>query len=96
MADSLLIDGRFELLGGGVASTLPQCSGAVFRLAPRFDLSAPQRTTATVISLLLHSERPLGTRASNRTISLPVLVLTDERTTLAADGRPRSLRAGRP
>src|SRR5579872_4536275 len=84
MADSLLIDNRFELLGGGVPSVLPQCPGAVFRLAPGFNLSAPNPTTATVISLLLDGERPLGWRASNRTIKLPVVVFANDRATLAA------------
>jgi hypothetical protein len=84
MPDSLLIDGRFELLGGGVASTLPQCAGAKFRLAPGFDLSAPQPDTTTVISLLLDGERPVGYRASNRPVKIPVIVLADDRATLAA------------
>ena len=84
MADSLLLDGRFELLGGGVASTLPQCAGATFRLAPGWDAGAPQPTTTTVISLLLDGERPVGYRASNRTVKLPIIVLADDRETLAA------------
>jgi hypothetical protein len=84
MPDSLLIDGRFELLGGGVASTLPQCAGATFRLAPGFDLSAPQPTTTTVISLLLDGERSVGYRASNRITKIPVIVFADDRATLAA------------
>lgn len=84
MADSLLLDSRFELLGGGVKSALPQCPGAIFRLAPGYNLSAPQPTTTTVISLLLDGERPLGWRASNRVNKLPVVVLADDRNTLAA------------
>jgi hypothetical protein len=84
VADSLLIDGRFELLGSGVKSTLPQCAGATFRLAPNFDLSAPQPETVTVISLLLDGERPVGYRASNRAVKLPVIVFADDRETLAA------------
>jgi len=84
MADSLLLDGRFELLGGGVKSTLPQCAGATFRLAPGWDASAPQPTTTTVISLLLDGERPVGYRASNRQVKLPVIVFADDRDTLAA------------
>src|SRR6266404_5773838 len=84
MADSLLIDGRFELLGGGVASTLPQCAGAMFRLAPGWDAGAPQPETVAVISLLLDGERPVGFRASNRAVKLPVIVFADDRQTLAA------------
>jgi hypothetical protein len=82
--DSLLIDGRFELLGGGQASTLPQCEGAVFRLAPGFSLDAPHPDTTTVISLLLDGERPVGYRASNRAVKLPVIVFAPTREILAA------------
>ena len=40
--DSLVIGNQIELLGGGVPSNHPQCAGAIFQLAPGWDLSAPQ------------------------------------------------------
>lgn len=84
MADSLILADQFELLGGGVASTIPQCAGAVFRLAPGFDLSAPQPTSNLVASLILDGERPVGRRASNRSPSLPIAIFAPNRTVLAA------------
>lgn len=84
MADSLVVSGQIELLHGGVASTNPLCAGAVFRLQQGFDLSAPQPTTDFVASLILDGERPFGRRASNRTITLPVLIIGTSRANLAA------------
>jgi hypothetical protein len=76
MADSLTIAGIIELLGGpgGVPSTLPQCPGAVFRLLPGYDMGSPQPTVDVTGSLLLDGERPYGRRASNRQITLPILI----------------------
>ena len=76
MTDSLIIAEQIELIGapGGVASTNPLCPGAKFRLMPGYDQSAPQPTTDIVGSLLLDGERPFGRRASNRTISLPIMI----------------------
>jgi hypothetical protein len=84
MSDSLTIANCVELLGGGVASVNPMCPGAVFRLQPGFDLSAPQPTTDFVASLLLDGERPFGRRASNRTIKLPIWITAPTRQILAA------------
>jgi hypothetical protein len=84
MADSLVIAGAIELLGGGVASTIPACAGAIFRLGQNFDLGAPQPTTDFVASLILDGERPFGRRASNRTITLPVVIIGTSRQNLAA------------
>ena len=90
MADSLVIGEQIELIGPGgaaidqfgTASINPLCAGTVFRLiAPTaarggmtWDLGAPQPTTDIVGSLLLDGERPYGYRASNRTITLPVII----------------------
>ena len=39
-----------------------------------YDLNAPQPTQDVVASMLLDGERPFGERASNRTISLPIVI----------------------
>jgi hypothetical protein len=85
VADSLIVGGLIELLGGGagVQSSLPLCDGATFTLSPGFDLGAPQPVVDIVESLILNGERPYGTRASNRTIKLPVAITAPDRTTLA-------------
>lgn len=49
-----------------------------------YDLGAPQPTTDVVESLLLDGERPFGDRASNRTLTLPVLIFAPSLATLAA------------
>lgn len=84
MADSLLIGGEIELLGGGAVSTDPRCPGAVFMLGQGFDLGAPQPTTDFVASLLLDGERPFGRRSANRQIQLPVTIQAPTRAILAA------------
>ena len=78
MPDSLLINSMIELLGNGVPSVNPVCAGAIFRLAPGFDLSAPQPTADIVGSLVLDGERPFGYRASDRTITLPIVILVPQ------------------
>jgi hypothetical protein len=83
VADSLVISNTVELLGGGVASTVPACAGARFRLAPGYDLSAPQPTTDFVASLILDGSRPFGRRADNRLLKLPVVITAPDRITLA-------------
>lgn len=72
--DSLVIGGIIELLGGGVASVIPQAAGALFRLGTGFDMSAPQLTTEQVAGLLLDGEVVTGARASNRTPTIPVVI----------------------
>src|ERR1700733_8726458 len=84
MADSLVIAGAIELLGGRAVSTDPRCPGAQFMLAPGFSLGSPQPTTDFVASLILDGERPFGRRASNRTISLPLVIQAPTRAILAA------------
>jgi hypothetical protein len=74
VGDSLVIDGKIELLAGGAPSPLPECLGATFRLQDPYDLGAGQPTTDVVASMLLDGERIIGDRTSNRTISLPILV----------------------
>lgn len=83
MADSLVL-GDIELLGGGVPSANPACAGAIFRLLPGYDLGAPDPTTDFVESLLLNGERPVGHRASNRVLALPVWIIGTSRDNLAA------------
>lgn len=74
--DSLIIADQIELMGGpnGVPSTNPRCAGAVFLVQPGYDLGAPQPTSDFVASLILDGERPFGYRASDRTITLPIIV----------------------
>src|SRR6185437_12762386 len=72
--DSLIIADQIELLGGSVPSTNPACAGAVFLLQPGYDLSAPQPTTDIIGSLILDGERPFGYRASDRQITLPIMI----------------------
>ncbi len=83
MSDSLILADQFELLGGGVASTIPACAGAIFRLLPGFDLSAPQ-PDANMVQTLLDGERPVGGRFSNRTPTLPIVILSPSRAITAA------------
>src|SRR5262252_7787520 len=75
MADSLVVGDVIELLGGGVVSTHPLCPGAVFRLAPGFDLSAPQPSQGTVASLLLGGGAPVSGHVDNRKPVLPVVIV---------------------
>jgi hypothetical protein len=83
--DSLVIGEVIEVWGppGGIASTNPMCPGASFRIQPPFSLGAPQPTTDFVASLVVDGERPFGDRASDRTISLNVLIKAPDYKTLA-------------
>lgn len=49
-----------------------------------YDLGTPQPTTDAVESLLLDGERPFGYRASNRTVTIPILIFAPSLNTLAA------------
>jgi hypothetical protein len=85
--DSLILAGAIELLGDDppAISALPQCPGAAFSLdRDGWDLGAPQPVTDIVESLVTDGERPYGTRASNRTLVLPVSVTAPTRQLLAA------------
>jgi hypothetical protein len=74
--DSLILAAEVELWGhpGGVPSVNPLCPGAIFSVMPGFDLNAPQPTTDYTGSLVTDGERPFGTRASNRTVTLPIKI----------------------
>ena len=80
MTESLNVGGVIELLGspaGLVPSALPGCVGATFGLggaADVWDLGAPQPVVDVLAALLGDGEIPLGNRASNRTITLPVVI----------------------
>jgi hypothetical protein len=75
MSDSLILSDQIELFGS-VPSTIASCAGAVFHLAPGFDLSAPMPVSDFVANLVLDGEVPVGRRASNRTIQLPICITT--------------------
>ena len=74
MADSLVVDSTFELLGGGVDIQIGETDTAQIRLDAgwAFGQGVPQQTF--VSSLLLDGERPSGTRTGNATLTLPVLI----------------------
>jgi hypothetical protein len=52
----------------------PSLNSAAYGYEPSYDLNAPQPTQDVVASMLLDGERPFGARASNRTISLPIII----------------------
>jgi hypothetical protein len=83
--DSLVIGEAIELWGppGGIPSVNPMCPGAVFRIQPPFSLDAPQPTTDFIASLIVDGEKPFGDRASDRTITLNVLIKAADYRTLA-------------
>ena len=68
---------RIPFTGGNVAIGTGGTSGP-------YDLGAPQPTTDMVESLLLDGERPFGDRASNREITIPILIFAPSLATLAA------------
>lgn len=84
MSDSLVLARLFELLGGGVPSTLPQCAGAVFHLGSGYDIGTPQPVNTLLVQLMGDGERPTSWRVSNRTVTLPVTIIAPDRFTLAA------------
>lgn len=81
---SLVIAGQIELLQGGVLSGIPACAGATFWLAPSYDLGTPIPVVDLVGELVVDGERPFGRRASNRTITLPIVIHADDIGTLSA------------
>lgn len=76
MSDSLTVSRLFELLGGGVASTLPQCAGVQFRLGDQYSFGTPQPVVDFVITMMGDGERPTGFRMANRPMSFPVTIIT--------------------
>jgi hypothetical protein len=85
VADSLVLAGVVELLGGGVASTLPQCSGAIFRLGRSYDLGSPQPVVDLLTTLMGDGSRPIGWRYDNRTVTLPLTIQVPTTGNLPAD-----------
>lgn len=89
MSDSLVIANSIELLqgdSGGALSTLPLLGGTIFALNDQqqaYDLGAPQPTVDILASLITDGERPQGRRASNRTLVLPIAIISDSRDNLA-------------
>lgn len=84
-ADSLVLANLFELLGGGVPSTLPICAGAVFRLGNQYDYGSPQPVVDFTQTLMGDGERPSGWRYSNRTFTIPIVVIVPSTGNTAAD-----------
>jgi hypothetical protein len=85
LTDSLVIGGAIELLGGGVASTLPQCAGAIFRLGRGYDLGSPQPVVDLLTTLMGDGSRPTGWRYDNRTVTLPVTIVVPSTGDLPGD-----------
>jgi hypothetical protein len=83
MGDSLTIAGVIQLLGRQ-ASTLPQCPGAIFTLAPGFNLGAPQPQTDVVAEMIVDGERPVGRRSGNRTVSMDLVITGPSRQIISA------------
>ena len=86
--DSLILAGRFQLLGQEVSDD-PACEGAVFMLGrpggdSSYDLGMPQPVIDVLASLGLDGERPMGRRAANRVMTLPLVIMAPDRGTLAA------------
>ena len=52
----------------------PSLNSAALGYQNSYDLNAPQPTQDVVASMLLDGERPFGDRASNRTMSLPIVI----------------------
>jgi hypothetical protein len=68
LLDSAGAGPRFRILAP------PSTNAAALGYQPSYDLNAPQPTQDVVASMLLDGERPFGYRASNRTITLPVII----------------------
>lgn len=89
MADSLIIANAIELMMGDtgpVMSNLPNLENTTFALNDQVDtysLGAPQPTVDILASLITDGERPQGRRASNRTLSIPVSIISDTRDNLS-------------
>jgi hypothetical protein len=86
MGDSLIISNSIEIMQGpgGQQSQDPRCPGAIFQIGPGYDFGAPQTVTSIVASLITDGERPLGRRASNRLMTIPVQIWAPTRDILVA------------
>lgn len=87
MADSLVIANSLELMGGsgGEYCTLPGLENTIFALNDQntaFDLGTHQPTVDILASLITDGERPIGRRSSNRTLSIPIAIMSDTRDNL--------------
>lgn len=89
MADSLLLGNVIELMMGDtgpVFSLLPNLTNTTFALDDQnatYSLGAPQPTVDILASLITDGERPQGRRASNRTMSIPIAIISDTRDNLS-------------
>lgn len=52
----------------------PSMNSSAFGYEASYDLNAPQPTQDVIASMLLDGERPFGYRASNRTMTIPVII----------------------
>jgi hypothetical protein len=68
LLDSSGIGPRYRILAP------PSRNAVAYGYESSYDLNAPQPHQDVVASMLLDGERPFGTRASNRTITLPVII----------------------
>lgn len=68
MLDANGVGPRFRILAA------PSLNTAAYGYEASYDMNAPQPTQDVVASMLLDGERPFGSRASNRTISLPIMI----------------------
>lgn len=75
MSDSLILGERIELLGGGAVSDIPECAGVVFHLGPGWTIGAPDPDVDILATTLGDGEVPIGYRASNRAIQLPITII---------------------
>jgi hypothetical protein len=82
--DSLILNGSIELMGGGHVVNTTVCPGATYAMQPGYDLGAPQPTSNITASLLVDGERPIGTRSSNRTFILPIMITGPTRAVVSA------------
>lgn len=88
MPDSLIIANKIELMTPdnpqGSPSSDPRCPGAVFILQQGYSMGSPQPVASIVESLAVDGERPLGRRASNRSLVLPIAIMGPDRATVVA------------
>lgn len=88
MPDSMIIANKIELMSPdnpqGTQSMDPKCLGAAFILDRGYSLGAPQPVASVIESLAVDGERPIGRRASNRSLVLPISIVAPDRATLVS------------
>jgi hypothetical protein len=88
MPDSMIIANKIELMSPdnpqGTQSMDPRCLGAAFILDRNYSLGAPQPVASIIESLAVDGERPIGRRASNRTLVMPISIVAPDRATLVS------------